>query len=60
MKDLFFQTDNVRHNEHVLFMDDQNKILGLAKDIGFILQAKIDLTKCVLERQYLYVLQKPN
>ena len=41
-------------------MDNQNKILGLAKDIGFILQAKIDLTNCQYEKQYLYVLQKPN
>ena len=41
-------------------MDDQSKILGLAKDIGFILKAKIDLTKCQYERQYLYILQKPN
>ena len=55
-----FPNGNVRHNEHVLFMDDQSKILGLAKDIGFILQAKIDLTKCQYERQYLYILQKPN
>ena len=55
-----FPNGNVRHNEHVLFMDDQSKILGLAKDVGFILQAKIDLTKCQYERQYLYVLQKPN
>lgn len=55
-----FPNGNVRHNEHVLHMDDQSKILGLAKDAGFILQAKIDLTKCQYERQYLYVLQKPN
>ena len=55
-----FNNGNVRHNEHVLFMDNQNKILGLAKDIGFILQAKIDLTNCQYEKQYLYVLQKPN
>lgn len=55
-----FPNGNVRHNEHVLFMDDQSKILGLAKDVGFILQAKIDLTKCQYERQYLYILQKPN
>ena len=55
-----FSNNNVRHNKHVLWMDDQNKILGLAKDIGFILNAKIDLTNCQYERQFLYILQKPN
>jgi len=55
-----FPDGNVRQNHHVLHMDDQSKVLGLAKDMGFILQAKIDLTKCMYEKQYLYVLQKPN
>ena len=55
-----FPNGNVRHNNHVLWMDDQNKILGLAKDVGFIMNAKIDLTTCQYERQYLYILQKPN
>ena len=55
-----FPNGNVRHNKHVLWMDDQNKILGLTKDVGFIMNAKIDLTTCQYERQYLYILQKPN
>ncbi len=55
-----FPNGNIRHNQHVLWMDDQEKILGLAKDIGFILNAKIDLSQCRYDRQFLYVLQKPN
>jgi len=55
-----FPNGQIRHNQHVLWMDNQNKILGMAKNIGFILTGKIDLTRCQYERQYLYILQKPN
>lgn len=55
-----FPCGKVRRNSHVLWMDNQSSILGMAKNTGFNLISKIDLTRCQYERQYLYVLQKPN
>jgi hypothetical protein len=40
-------------------MEKQKDILALAKSVGFILEGKIDMTKCAYEYQYLYVLKKP-
>lgn len=50
----------IRHNQHTFWMDNQDKILRLAKNVGFILQSKIDLVDCEYDKQYLYILQKPN
>ena len=41
-------------------MDTQKDILGIAKNIGFILQGKIDMLRCQYQYQYLYVLYKPE
>ena len=53
-------TGNVRQNRHKLHMDTQKHILGLAKDVGFILHGKADLVHCQYEYQYLYILSKPS
>ena len=53
-------TGNVRKNVHTLHMETQKKILALAKQTGFILKGKIDLTKTMYEYQYLYILYKPE
>jgi SAM-dependent methyltransferase len=56
-------TDNkgsVRENHHTLYMEKQNEILGLAKKMGFIYVAKINLDVIEYNFQYLYVLKKPN
>jgi SAM-dependent methyltransferase len=50
----------VRKNEHKLYMPTQKKILGIAKDVGFILLSQIDLIRCQYGNQYIYILQKPN
>ena len=50
--------DNVRQNEHTLYMDTQRHILSLAKEVGFMLQGKIDLKSIQYEYNYLYILQK--
>ena len=52
------KTKHVRQNSHKLHMETQKHILGLAKNIGFILQGKIDMVQCNYEFQYLYVLKK--
>jgi SAM-dependent methyltransferase len=51
---------NVRKNEHKLYMNTQADILDIAKDLGFIIHAKLDLMPCQYESQYVYVLQKPT
>jgi ubiquinone/menaquinone biosynthesis C-methylase UbiE len=51
---------NIRVNEHTLYMDSQRSILSIAKDAGFIMLKKINLSGCNFDDQYLYVLQKPN
>ena len=53
-------TGDVRKNEHRLFMPTQKKILSIAKNIGFILHSQKDMMRCQYEKQYIYILQKPN
>jgi len=54
------KTGNVRQNIHKLYMPTQKSIISLAKNVGFILQGKIDLINVQYEYQYLYILYKPN
>jgi ubiquinone/menaquinone biosynthesis C-methylase UbiE len=51
---------NVRKNEHKLYMTTQSEILDIAKSVGFIIHAKVDLLPCQYESQYIYILQKPT
>jgi|TARA_B110000093_G_scaffold45868_1_gene49027 ubiquinone/menaquinone biosynthesis C-methylase UbiE len=54
-------TKHVRINEQVLFMEDIREITNLAKSIGFIFHAKVDMGNCNNDdNQYLYVLEKPQ
>ena len=53
-------TGKIRQNEHTLYMPTQKSVLAIAKDIGFILQGKIDMVSIEYEYQYLYILQKPE
>jgi ubiquinone/menaquinone biosynthesis C-methylase UbiE len=54
------KTGNVRQNEHKLFMLTQAEILDIAKGVGFIIEAKIDMLECQYDSQYVYILQKPT
>lgn len=57
-----FKTKNngkVRKNEHKFYMETQTDILAIAKSVGFIMIAQIDMLKCQYTNQYLYILQKP-
>lgn len=49
-----------RKNEHIMYMEPQDKILRQAQDVGFILESKIELLQCAYDYQYLYILVKPN
>ena len=50
----------VRKNIHKFYMATQTAILGIAKSMGFIMIAKIDMLKCQYTHQYIYILQKPT
>ena len=54
------KTGDIRKNEHILYMPTQKYILSLAKDIGFILNSKTSMVNCQYDKQYIYILQKPN
>jgi hypothetical protein len=41
-------------------MDTQRNILSLAKDAGFKLKGKIDMTTMQYDNQYLYIMYKPQ
>lgn len=49
-----------RRNEHVLYMENEDKILTLAREVGFIMQGEIDMIKSGYEYQKLFILVKPG
>ena len=51
---------HVRQNKHKLHMETQKHILGIAKNLGFILQGKVDMVTTQYQYQYLYLLYKPE
>ena len=51
---------HIRQNNHKLFMPTQKSILNQAKDVGFILQQKIEMKQCQYDNQFIYILTKPN
>ena len=52
--------NNVRNQEHTLYMPTHESILNVAKSIGFNLKNKIDMKDIRYNYQYIYILQKPN
>jgi hypothetical protein len=41
-------------------MNTQAEILDIAKSVGFIIHAKIDMLPCQYDSQFIYILQKPS
>lgn len=56
----FNNSQKVRENEHVLYMENQKTILRTAQNSGFFLEAKYHMAECEYDYQYIYVLRKPN
>ena len=54
------KTGVIRRNEHQLYMSSQSEILDFALASGFIIHAKLDLTECRYDNQYIFILQKPH
>lgn len=60
-KEKFTGNNNkVRKNTHKFTMEDEKKIVAMAKEAGFIVQGKIDMVKVGYEYQYLYIFVKPS
>ena len=56
----FKDTDNVRKNQHILYMEDTTTILSMAQQSGFIIDGEIDLMNAGYDSQYIYILRKPT
>lgn len=52
--------NNVRQNNHELYMPSQKEILSMASASGFILVSKTEMKKVNYNNQFIYVLQKPR
>ena len=49
-----------RKQEHHMYMESEEAILSIAKSVGFIVDAKVDLIKSGYEYNYLYVFKRPG
>jgi SAM-dependent methyltransferase len=56
----FKDTDKVRQNQHILYMEDKTTILNMAQQSGFIVDGEIDLMNTGYDSQYIYILRKPS
>ena len=56
----FKDTDKVRQNQHILYMEDTTTILNMAQQSGFIVDGEIDLMNAGYDSQYIYILRKPT
>jgi len=54
------KSGHVRQNKHKLFIETQKHILSIAKNLGFILQGKVDMITSQYQYQYIYLLYKPQ
>ena len=55
------ETNYVRNQEHTMYMEDMKEIIKIAKQVGFIFHAKVDMENVINdENQYLYVLERPQ
>ena len=50
----------VRQNEHVLYMEDVDQILYLARNCGFVVVGQTNLVEKGDEHQYIYLLERPT
>lgn len=55
-----FNDGKVRKHEHKLYMESESTIVNMTQNIGFIVEAKVDLIKCAYAHQYLYIFTKPS
>lgn len=50
----------IRRQEHTMFMEKSEDILQIAQNVGFIIEAKVDLLPVQFEYNYIYILRKSD
>lgn len=53
-------TNNIRDQEQTLFIENITDIINMAKQVGFIFHAKVDMGDIGDDNQYLYILERPH
>jgi len=56
----FKNSNKVRQNDHIFFMENQSVIIQLIKNVGFVLEESVDMSKCAYDNQFLYIFKKPD
>jgi len=56
----FKNSEKVRQNDHIFYMENQKMIVQMVKNVGLSLVDVIDMSPCAYDNQYLYVFQKPG
>jgi SAM-dependent methyltransferase len=59
-KDTSPGSNKVRENTHKMWIPQRQNVINMAKEVGFINYAQVDLLMAQMEYQYLYVFQKPE
>jgi SAM-dependent methyltransferase len=59
-KDTTPGSNKVRENTHKMWIPQRQNVINMAKEVGFISYAQVDLLMAQMEYQYLYVFQKPE
>ena len=54
----FKNSQKVRQNDHVFYMENQKTIAKMVKEAGMKLVDVVDMSPCAYDHQYLYVFQK--
>ena len=54
------QDNSVRKNTHTLFMPTKEEILSKSKSAGFVFKTITELNDVGYDKQYIYILKKPN
>lgn len=54
------ESGHVRQNRHILYMPTQKAIIDMAKECGFIVISQSEMKEAGYDKQYIYVLQKPQ
>ena len=54
----FKNSNKVRQNDHVFYMENQKEIISLIQKMGFKLVDSTVMSKCNYDDQYIYVFQK--
>lgn len=58
LKETFSNNNDIRVQEHTLYMDTHENIINLSKNIGFNVKEILDMKEIGYDYQYIYILEK--